>query len=580
MYMVRVLTGIYCQGRRQIIQQNSSSLTIPRHILICEPTQRHIVKNVPLKVTPSFKCRFGEVWDYKKHEVKLPEDITVTWMDTPILTFFISDKSLSRIKDINTHLHAHSAEVCCLDGEKLCIKCLLTQTTPGVRKIAKSWTTDVRKTYDDIVKKTLLKIKISCSSPKIYAELKENLPKINLSKDVNVLEDDKVHCFIIVGPNTAAQNSQKKILEMKKTIESENNIVSESKTFTSGKIYILEKEGVIGQVNKIADDLDVFTDQEAGVIYFKGTANDVLEAKVKIYEALNKKTVRRVYGLSPLQIKLMKNVVGLIHETFQCYNIKGAVDYSSEKIEVITSTENENILAVDLVKNFVIERVINLGFESLSVLDKQQWSFTVNKMKRDHAEKILIEIFDSIITVAATCDIFDEVFEELKSVIDHNTIISESIELNSNGEFEFLEKFRFDDLEKLQNDLSGECVQIEMHSDSLSIEISGTKSGIDKAKSSLNQEIQDIIKIKYVKKGVGISKADVLVCTVSHDLNLATGRASSGLLKAGGDSLQCECRTKFPNGIKDGEIVSVKGGNLSCKEVYFGALPRWNAEYY
>ncbi|KAJ8321584.1 hypothetical protein KUTeg_000864 [Tegillarca granosa] len=84
--------------------------------------------------------------------------------------------------------------------------------------------------------------------------------------------------------------------------------------------------------------------------------------------------------------------------------------------------------------------------------------------------------------------------------------------------------------------------------------------------------------ISLIVGDIAKTQADVLVCTVSHDLNLAAGRASSGLLKAGGDSLQCECRTKFPNGIKDGEIVSVKGGNLSCKEVYFGALPRWNAE--
>lgn len=435
-------------------------------------------------------------------------------MDRDIQTFLISEKSSFKLNVININLKPYFAEVCCSDGENLVIKCLLTQQTPEVRKITKSWVPDVTNAYDDLVLETLQKINIHCPSPDIWQELKKKLGETILCGDmnmINILEDDENSCFILVGLKTVVQNNKKKLLELKETIEKKlerkNKIVLETKTFSSGKIYILENHGIIEQVNKIADDLEVFTDQSKGVIYFQGTAEDVCEAKVKIYKALHEKIVIQVHDLSTLQTKLIKKVVGLIHEKFKLQNINGTVDTSSGKIEVITSTRWDNRKAINVVKHFTIERVINLGFESLSVLDKPEWSCLITNIKRDHAEKVLIETPDSMtVTVVATEDIFNEVFEELTYVIDHNTIITDSIVVNCYGFFEFLEKFWIDGREELQRDLSSESVQLEMHADTLEIEISGTKTGIEKAKSCLKHEIKKIKQMEYVKKGFGISK--------------------------------------------------------------------------
>jgi len=62
-------------------------------------------------------------------------------------------------------------------------------------------------------------------------------------------------------------------------------------------------------------------------------------------------------------------------------------------------------------------------------------------------------------------------------------------------------------------------------------------------------------------------------------LNLASsGSVGRALLDVGGKSLLTECKTRFPSGIKYGEVVAVNGGNLKCKQVYFISLPDYEDE--
>jgi len=67
---------------------------------------------------------------------------------------------------------------------------------------------------------------------------------------------------------------------------------------------------------------------------------------------------------------------------------------------------------------------------------------------------------------------------------------------------------------------------------------------------------------------------DAIVCAVDNTLNLAvSGSSTRAILSHGGNSIQTECKTKFPNGIEYGSIVSVHGGKLRCKKLYFIAIP-------
>lgn len=68
----------------------------------------------------------------------------------------------------------------------------------------------------------------------------------------------------------------------------------------------------------------------------------------------------------------------------------------------------------------------------------------------------------------------------------------------------------------------------------------------------------------------------MIVNTASKDLNLDLGPVLASISKTGGDSIQQECRAKYPTGINFGEIAVTGGGNLACKIVCHVALPLWD----
>ena len=73
-------------------------------------------------------------------------------------------------------------------------------------------------------------------------------------------------------------------------------------------------------------------------------------------------------------------------------------------------------------------------------------------------------------------------------------------------------------------------------------------------------------------------QVDVIVNTTSPELSLNTGGVSKGLLNVAGEGLQKECNSKYPNGIKYGDIAVTAGSKLQCKEVYHVCCKTWNGE--
>jgi hypothetical protein len=75
-------------------------------------------------------------------------------------------------------------------------------------------------------------------------------------------------------------------------------------------------------------------------------------------------------------------------------------------------------------------------------------------------------------------------------------------------------------------------------------------------------------------------QGNIIVVTTAPNLNLNSGNACKSVLREGGQDLQNECKEKYPNEIKFGEIAVVHGhGALECNFVYLTTLPNWNSEH-
>ncbi|KAL3843095.1 hypothetical protein ACJMK2_021048 [Sinanodonta woodiana] len=85
------------------------------------------------------------------------------------------------------------------------------------------------------------------------------------------------------------------------------------------------------------------------------------------------------------------------------------------------------------------------------------------------------------------------------------------------------------------------------------------------------------IKVKLQIGKLEKSKADVIVNTTSSFPNLH-GVIAQSLCKVAGLSLQSDCYSNYPNGLKDGAIASTSGGNLNCIKVFHIKLSKWNQD--
>ncbi|XP_041369437.1 protein mono-ADP-ribosyltransferase PARP15-like [Gigantopelta aegis] len=84
--------------------------------------------------------------------------------------------------------------------------------------------------------------------------------------------------------------------------------------------------------------------------------------------------------------------------------------------------------------------------------------------------------------------------------------------------------------------------------------------------------------ISLVKDDIAQQRVDVIVNSTTPNLNLLSGPVTKAIVKVAGDSIQQECKDKYPNGIKAGEIAVTGGGNLHCRFVYHTTLDKWSPD--
>jgi len=69
---------------------------------------------------------------------------------------------------------------------------------------------------------------------------------------------------------------------------------------------------------------------------------------------------------------------------------------------------------------------------------------------------------------------------------------------------------------------------------------------------------------------------DALLNTTSKDLDFRKGAISKSISMAAGRELQAECASKYPDGIRPGQLISTSGYRLPCKKVYHSSVPKWD----
>lgn len=93
----------------------------------------------------------------------------------------------------------------------------------------------------------------------------------------------------------------------------------------------------------------------------------------------------------------------------------------------------------------------------------------------------------------------------------------------------------------------------------------------------MEQTTAEGLKIVLLKGNIQDQTTDVIVNTISEDMNLNQGAVSKAILQAAGPSLQPAVRSEAGSSpLPYGDVVVTDGFNLKCRKVFHAVCPYWN----
>lgn len=403
------------------------------------------------------------------------------------------------IAEINETLHQKHAKLSII--ETLKIQCLLSQKTPNIRQIVKSWKTEVQEIWAKFVEDTTQKVEI-CVTEEVWPDLMihvKNIEEKDESKIIVIVEEDELK-LIFVGYRNVVETLTEKVKQHKAEVEQKLDRKNRRETKTlihrPAKVRLLQSIGALDDLNNtIADDFECTFDTDSGEIQCTGVKEDIDAAKLKILELLSEfhTSVLDFEDLSENQVKLIcGNIVqDMISQELQSGNKQAEFEVSEDnKITIYVVDQAEMLSVKQIIQDMVMGDTIKLDKFSRNVLQKQVWADTKQRLENANKGKLIIEVEGNTIHITATSDIVNNVMKELKDVITKNTILKEKILVPDVGKMKFINKHCYDKFEDLQDELEEESVHIREQDNN--IEISGTKVGLLKVRKLIEDVLSDI----------------------------------------------------------------------------------------
>uniref|UniRef100_A0A8B8E6G0 Poly [ADP-ribose] polymerase n=1 Tax=Crassostrea virginica TaxID=6565 RepID=A0A8B8E6G0_CRAVI len=627
-------------------------------VRVCKKSS-HRVSNTTLTVTPMFITDEAEtvIYDVSKHTVPLPSSFIIPNMDPYFQTFL--QQSNPALEQLNSRMNAKFAKVI-ISGETK-IECLLSQKTPRVREIVKVWAKEAKEQLNANIRHMLQKSEIIVKED-AWSEVESFINQQNLETDMILTYYEKSSLKIVFfGVKMTVKNLHNAIIEKDKEIQ-KNRIRTEEKEYHAPKLRLLQRSGIIDEVNMMREDLKADADYQSGKITFTGKNIYIIEAKIKLQEKVNEfdnwKITEEDLSKSQLRLLAGEPVKSLLESKFLENSLTVEMEFEGDFIKVYTLDGNQRSPANEIIKSITTESEIPLDAMSVNVLQTNEWNLEVEKICLENMDQVKINtIGDARIVITATSDLHDAIKQNIEKFIRDNSIYHDAISITDDGTLKFVSKHCTKKLERILEKNKQFFLMVDLQNSQLLL--SGSKKGLAVGKQDIEAmilaigseektycqpgickiltkdqtkmaEIEDTccsvitfpdpkktkspvrdnsvrpkrrhfkqkeivqsmtipppirsgpyccaennIKIILIKGDLAKQEGDVIVCSVGQDWDLNRGKSIKGLLHVGGQGLIAEIETRYPNGVKHGEVATISGGNLQCQELYLGCLPGW-----
>ncbi|XP_046562806.1 protein mono-ADP-ribosyltransferase PARP14-like isoform X5 [Haliotis rubra] len=443
---------------------------------------------------------------------KLPPPIPVQNVDSYKMKF-IRDSS-PNMKNLQKQLQDGYTDLKFESDGSWTLECCLTKDVPDVRKIAKSWLKGATEDLEHFLS-LLITEKVNVLQ-EVWDDVITEVQKMKMPRKdaATIYIFDESHLIVVVGHKLLAENLSKQVKEVVATVEGDHErkkkeITESVANLKSWQLRLLLALGFPSEMMKKYEHLKVEICVKKNVMTLTGLMSVVKSAKVDMYETTTNFKDTSLSNLSDAQMMLVQktDVRKYIEKKLNLKHLVGVWEADNGKLKVYGRTDAEVTDVSHIVRQSVVQQLINLDPESVPLLDSTEWKRINDDQTQNRGDmvKIIIAVDKSHIVIAATDELVAGVAEEVNNFLKENTVYSDTVQFPK-GIQRFMTMHLDGEIRQLSSTFQAHSVQIIFQKSSQDFTVKGTKVGLRICMSKLEEISRRVMHTSHLFGKPGICK--------------------------------------------------------------------------
>ncbi|XP_067657091.1 protein mono-ADP-ribosyltransferase PARP14-like [Haliotis asinina] len=483
------------------------------HTVIPEILSRsHKLEKVALSLSLYTECLGSGGGQSDPTWFKLPQPITVRTADSYKVKF-IRDSSLN-LKNLQKQMQDGYTDLKFESDGSVTLECCLTKDVPDARKLSKSWHKDATEDLEHFLS-LLITEKVNVLQ-EVWSDVITEIQKMKIPRPeaATFYVFDESHLIVVVGHKLLAENLSKHVKEVVATVEGDHErkkkeITESVANLKSWQLRLLQALGFPNDMMTKYEHLRVEICCNKNVMTLTGLMSVVKSAKVDMYETMNNFKDTSLSNLSDAQMMLVQkeDMRNYILKKLNLKHLVGVWEAENGKLKVYGRTDSEVTHVSHIVRESVIQQLINLDPESVPLLDSPEWRRIYDEQTQNRGDtvKIVIAVDKSHIVIAATDELIAGVAEEVNNFLKENTVYSNTVQFPK-GIQRFMTMHLDGEIRELSNKFQVHSVHIIFQKFSQDFTVKGTKVGLRICMSKLEEISQRVVHISHLFGKPGICK--------------------------------------------------------------------------
>ena len=329
----------------------------------------------------------------------------------------------------------------------------------------------------------------------------------NFKNKVHATTDNDKLCILVTGKKKKLGKFQKAIQKELNELEKKKEVITMNISLDQQKLMLILSLGFEEQFESYSN-IEVKIDPQNGILNLKGSQEMVHSAKLQALETYSKIKEEYVELSERQEDYLASGGLQKVNDSLRKSKVQALVCLDKSKPKK-AKVELFDLEKFDNVKGYLSQQVSEKCFtveeESVHLLKNDKWRKFRETLAKDSGIKVFtvgnVEV--SIWLTGETKQV-EEAYENLKSFMKINTVISESVVVN-HGVSRHLTKYCENKIRNVEKRLEEHLVKIYFKEDRTFL-ISGTKEGVNQAKNMLQDIIDDLAHQKIPVEKPGMRK--------------------------------------------------------------------------